>query len=154
MWTWLRQTALTVTVAAGLPYGVYQAPANAQACIPLEAVGKPVTEVEKSVSPPGTGITFDNWHTDFVVPSNQAFRRYIATIVPVNGGEYTVQMNLKYADDTADTVYNQTASLLEGRALSLVGLPRTDADPYQVNLQVGGVRAIGNAYRLSVVGCY
>ncbi|XHX76372.1 MAG: hypothetical protein RBJ76_18245 [Stenomitos frigidus ULC029] len=102
-----RVTIAGAVVYASLP--MIQA-ANAQTCTTLRVAGGNTTVVEKSVSPPGTGITRDNWNTDFVVPSNLTFRRYVANVVPINGGEYTVQMNLKYGNDTADTVYNQVNS--------------------------------------------
>ncbi|MBL1175248.1 hypothetical protein [Pantanalinema sp. GBBB05] len=83
--TWLGRTAIVSAVAlASLPNTPQSA--SAQTCIPLRAVGGGMTVVEKSVSPPGTGIIRDNWHTDFLVPSNQSFRRYVANIFPVNGG--------------------------------------------------------------------
>lgn len=127
--------------------------ASAQTCVPLQVVGENTTVVEKAVSPPGTGVTRDNWNTDFVVPSTQAFRRYVASVYPINGGEYTIQMNLKYNDETADTVYNQVTGLAEGRAVAITGAPRANANPYQINLQIGGVPVLGNAYRVSVSAC-
>lgn len=152
MLTWLGRTAIVGTVVlASLPNTPQSA--NAQTCVPLRAVGKNTTVVEKSVSPPGTGIIRDNWHTDFIVPSNRSFRRYIANIMPINGGDYNVQMHLKYNDDSADTVYNQLTGLPERRAFAITGTPRTNANPYQVNLQVGGVPVIGNSYRVSVSAC-
>jgi len=127
--------------------------ADTQTCTPLQAVGENATTVEKSVSPPGTGITRDNWNTDFVVPSDRSFRRYVATIFPLNGGEYNIQMNLKYNNETADTVYNQVTGLPEKQSFSVTGSPRANANPYQVNLQVGGIPVIGNSYKISVSAC-
>ncbi|HIK18900.1 MAG TPA: hypothetical protein IGS53_26950 [Leptolyngbyaceae cyanobacterium M33_DOE_097] len=142
---------VSAAVATSLPILIQ--PASAQTCTPLQAIGDNTTTVEKSVSPPGTGITRDNWNTDFVVPSDRSFRRYVATIFPLNGGEYNVQMNLKYNNETADTVYNQVAELPERQPFSVTGASRPNANPYQVNLQVGGVPVIGNAYRVSVSAC-
>lgn len=152
MMTWIARFGVTGTViAASLP-GLIQ-PVSAQTCTPLQAIGETTTTVEKAVSPPGTGITRDNWNTDFVVPSNRSFNRYVATIFPLNGGEYNVQMNLKYNNETADTVYNRVTRLPERRSISITGSSRSNANPYQVNLQVGGVPVIGNSYRVSVAAC-
>jgi hypothetical protein len=87
------------------------------------------------------------------VYSDQSFSRYVANIVPINGGEYTVQMNLKYSDDTADTVFEQVTRLPEGETFTVTGTPRVSDGPYQVNLRVGGIPVIGNSYRVSVLGC-
>ncbi|MGI0486733.1 hypothetical protein ACN4EK_14935 [Pantanalinema rosaneae CENA516] len=152
MMAWFGRTAIVGTVVlASLPAAAQSA--SAQTCTPLRVVGENTTVVEKSVSPPGTGITRDNWHTDFLIPNTQSFRRYVVNILPLNGGDYNVQMNLKYNDDTADTVYNQVTGLPERQTFSIAGIPRASANPYQVNVQVGGVPVIGNSYRVSVSGC-
>jgi len=128
-------------------------PAKAQTCTALPIVDGKGTLVQKSVSPPGTGITRNNWSTDFVVPSSQSFRRYVARIVPKNGGEYDLAMSLKYNNDTADKAFIRTLELAEGKPYTIQGASRNSATPYQVNVSVGGVRAIGNSYTVSMLGC-
>jgi hypothetical protein len=128
-------------------------PAQAQSCRALPVVGGSGTEVEKSVSPPSTGVTRSNWNTDFFVPSNRSFRRYVARIVPKNGGEYNVTMSLKYNNDTADRAFERTIDLPEGKPYDIQGAARNNATPYQVNVEVGGVQAIGNTYTVSAFGC-
>jgi hypothetical protein len=128
-------------------------PAQAQSCAALPVVGGSGTEVEKSVSPPSTGVTRSNWNTDFFVPSNRSFRRYVARIVPKNGGEYKVRMSLKYNNDTADRAFERTIDLAEGKPYDIQGAARNNATPYQVNVEVGGLQAIGNSYTVSAFGC-
>ncbi len=128
-------------------------PAKAQTCTALPIVDGKGTLIQKSVSPPGTGITRNNWSTDFVVPSSQSFRRYVARIVPKNGGEYDLAMSLKYNNDTADKAFIRTLELAEGKPYTIQGASRNSATPYQVNVSVGGVRAIGNSYTVSMLGC-
>lgn len=128
-------------------------PAQAQTCAALPAVDAKGTQIQKSVSPPGTGVTRDNWNTDFAVPKNRSFRRYIARIVPENGGEYRVLMALKYSNDTSSTVFDRTVQLPEQRAYNIQGVARANSTPYQVNVAVGGVRAVGNTYTVSAFGC-
>ena len=129
------------------------APAGAQTCTALTVVDGKGTQVQKSVSPPGTGITRNNWSTDFVVPSSQSFRRYVARIVPKNGGEYDLAMSLKYNNDTADKAFIRTLKLAEGKPYNIQGAARSSATPYQVNVNVGGIRAVGNSYTVSMLGC-
>ena len=128
-------------------------PAGAQTCTALTVVDGKGTQVQKSVSPPGTGITRNNWSTDFVVPSSQSFRRYVARIVPKNGGEYDLAMSLKYNNDTADKAFIRTLKLAEGKPYNIQGAARSSATPYQVNVNVGGMRAVGNSYTVSMLGC-
>ncbi len=128
-------------------------PSRAQTCTALPVVDGKGTLVQKSVSPPGTGVTRNNWSTDFVVPSSQTFRRYVARIVPKNGGEYDLAMSLKYNNDTADKAFIRTLKLAEGKPYNIQGAARNSATPYQVNVSVGGVRAIGNSYTVSTLGC-
>jgi hypothetical protein len=63
-------------------------------------------------------------------------------------------MYLKYNDGTADKVYDQTATLAKNRALTISGTRRLNANPYQVNLFVGGIPVVGNSYTAAVAGCY
>ncbi|MBW4620165.1 MAG: hypothetical protein KME17_12535 [Cyanosarcina radialis HA8281-LM2] len=128
-------------------------PAQAQSCAALPVVGGSGTEVQKSVSPPSTGITKSNWNTDFAVPSNRSFRRYVARIVPQNGGEYEVRVSLKYNNDTADNAFNRTIELAENKPYDIQGAARANATPYQVNIEVGGLKALGNTYTISAFGC-
>ncbi len=134
--------------------------AQAQSCTPLEVVDtvdpKMPNEVQKKVSPPGSplpaGQNFrNNWNTDFAV--NNRARRYIAKVVAINGGKYRVAMHFKYPNNTSDKIYEQTLTLKDGKSVTISGAPRTNQTPYQINLLVGGVPVVGNAYRASVSGC-
>lgn len=137
--------------------GCVNPPANAQtsgaSCTPLQVVGGAGTQVQKRVSLPGTFTTRSNWNTDFVVPTNQQFQRYIATIEPLNRAKYSVKMFLKYGNSTADQVYNQTATLPQNQEFTISGAPRVDSTPYQINVSIGGLSALGNTYKVSVSGC-
>lgn len=144
---WLG-TAIVIgaIVATGLPV-------SAQTCTPLRVVEGAGTQVQKKVSIPGTPTSRSNWNTDFAIPGGRGFSRYVATIVPVNGGNYTIQMFLKYPNKTSDKAYDNTVTLRDNQSLQISGSPRLNADPYQINLSVGGVPVVGNTYRVSVVGC-
>lgn len=128
-------------------------PAYAQSCTPLKVVGGTGTQVKKTVSPPGAEIVKSNWNTDFAVASTSSFRRYIATISPLNKGQYSVQMSLKYNDGSVDKVFDQTLNLPQNRLYRITGSPRVNANPYQVNLSIGGIPVVGNSYTVSVSGC-
>ncbi|WP_421654749.1 hypothetical protein [Leptothermofonsia sp. ETS-13] len=147
---WKSLTVASAVTFAALPVTLS---VRAQTCTPLKVVGGTGTQIQKTVSPPGAEIVRNNWNTDFAVPSTASFRRYIATILPKNGGEYTVQVSLKYNDNSADKVFDQTLKLPQNRSYRITGSPRLNANPYQVNLFVGGLSAVGNSYTASVVGC-
>jgi hypothetical protein len=145
-------TIASTGLALALPLSLQSA--HAETCMPLPVVDGQSTQVSKVVSVPPTGVTRSNWNTDFAIPGDRRFSRYVATILPQNGGEYQVQMALKYPDDTADTVYDQTTTLPEQRAVNISGTPRIGQEPYQVNLTIGGIAAVGNSYTVRVAACY
>lgn len=130
-------------------------PAIAQPdCQLLSVLGSGDTAVRKSVSPPATFFSKNNWNTDFLVPQGEFFSSFIAEIKPENSGEYTVKMFLKYGNDTADKVYDRKAVPLEnGEPLLITGNVRSGEQPYQINLLVGGIQASGDPYTATVQGC-
>jgi hypothetical protein len=135
-------------------------PIKAETCIPLSVIGGQGSQVTKTVSQPtipgpfGIDITRNNWNTDWAVPSEQRFRRFVATIASENGGSFDIKMYLKYSDQTAGEFYNTDGVQLNpGKPLTITATPRPEDEPYQVNLFVGGLDNIGNTYTASVVGC-
>ncbi len=127
---------------------------QAQACRPLKLIGGEGTRVKKTVSPISTLITNNNWNTDFAVPGGVPFSRYIATIVPENKANYDLKLNLKYSDNTSTEFYNQNnVAAKVKRPINLTAETGTQTEPYQINVFVGGISAIGNTYTVSVLGC-
>jgi hypothetical protein len=150
----LPRLGIIAIISAGLGYTVLgnNLPVSAQTCYALRAVGAQSTQIEKKVSAPGTLFSRSNHNTDFAVPSEQAYSRFVTTVLPKNGGEYKIQMTLKYSNNTADQVYNQTVTLPEKKPFTISGATRNNATPYQVNVNVGGLAATGNTYKVSVCG--
>lgn len=129
-------------------------PASAQSCAALNLVGAPGTQVEKTVSVPGASVLVrNNWHTDFAIPADRSYNAFVGTVTPKNSGIYSVQMALKYPNETADTVFNEKLELKEGQPFRIRGTARRNAQPYQVNLVVGGVEAVGNSYVAAAAAC-
>lgn len=127
---------------------------EARKCRPLEVVGGSGTVVEKKITPGGTLLTNDNWNTDFAVQSGANFNLYIATITPKDNANYAIKLFLKYSNNTLDKFYDQTTPLKKGKPLVITGEPRSRESPYQINVLVGGIEAIGTEYALTVSGCY
>lgn len=137
-------------------------PAAAQTCTPLAVVAGDGTSVTKRVSPPNAGtipkvpVGFrGNWDTDFAVPGGMRFNQYVATIQSesTEDANFKVKMFLKYSDGTADRIFDDNVSLTPGESREITGRPRENDGPFQVNLNVGGVDALGQSYTLSVLGC-
>jgi len=148
MMKWL---GTTIVVGAVVCLGL---PANAQTCRLLRVVeGKGAYSLQKKVSAASTPLSPSNWNTDFAVPSGQRFSSYAATIRAKNGGNYSIQMNLKYANGTSDKVFDKKVSLKDNEALNLSGSPRLNSEPYQVNVVVGGIPVTGNSYTVATSGC-
>ncbi len=129
--------------------------AQAETCTSLNIIGASGTSAKKTVSPFSTLVTNNNWNTDFAVPSEQSFSRFVATIVPEKRADYDLELNLKYSNETSDRSYKKgNVGVTFGHLLHLVGIPRPNSEPYQVNVFVGGLNAIGNTYTVSVEGCF
>lgn len=133
---------------------------SAETCTSLQAVGGEVgqTVVKKTVSVPRVpiriaGLKRDNWNTDFAVKSNVKYKQYIATLIPQTDGTYSIRMYLKYSDGTADEVYNNKPNLTSGKPLVMSGKPRTNEQPYQINIFVGDIESVGKSYKISVKAC-
>jgi hypothetical protein len=134
--------------------GILPVSAQTTTCTPLKVVGGQGTEVKKSVSPPGTLATRNNWNTDFAVPGGTTFQKFTAIIVPQDSGKYDITVNLKYSNKTSTEVYKKNSvELTKGQPLKISGSPSSNNQPYQVAVQVGGVRKVGKTYSVSVVGC-
>lgn len=130
-----------------------ETPAIAQTCTPLEVVGgNGATHVRKTVTLPGVLFIDSNWNTDFVVTVPYSY--YVATVVSHSGNPYDVQVFLKYPDGTADESYSaENLSIAQNAPLVITAEPRARSNPFQVNVEVGGLNAEGNTYSAYVSGC-
>ena len=137
-------------------------PVQAQNCVPIPLVGKPQTnEVTKTVAQPtipgpfGIKITRNNWNTDWAVASDANFTRYVAKVTASDGGTFDIKFFLKYSDQTEDEFFNNRVQrLAAGETLTIEAVPRSATEqPFQVNLFVNGIPALGRTYTASVVGC-
>ncbi|GFE68543.1 hypothetical protein [Chroococcus sp. FPU101] len=139
-------------------------PVQAETCIPIPVVGSQENTITKKVSPPtipagplgivGVDVTRNNWNTDWAVPGDVKFRRFLVTINSDDGGPFEIRMYLKYSDQTTGEFYNSTGVQFQsGNPLKLEATPRPEDEPYQVNLFVDGIEALGKTYTASVVGC-
>jgi hypothetical protein len=140
--------------------------ASAETCVPIPLVGGKGDRVIKTVSPPtipagplgmlGIDITNNNWNTDWALPGEgKPFQRFIISIVSSDVGPFEIRAYLKYSDQTADRFFNQEAiQIPDDKPLLIKAFPRPNEQPYQVNLFVAGVEALGKSYSATVVGCY
>ncbi len=127
---------------------------QAETCTALNVLGAAGTKVKKTVSPISTLVTNNNWNTDFAVPGGRSFNRYVATIVPENNANYDLKLNLKYSDNSSSEAYKKdNVAVKVGQPVRMSGVPQSQSEPFQVNVFVGGVSAIGNTYTVSVAGC-
>jgi hypothetical protein len=139
-------------------------PAQAETCTPIPLVGGSGNSVTKTVSPPtipagplgmlGVDVIRNNWNTDWAVPGDVKFRRFIVTINSNDSGPFDIRMYLKYSDQTAGEFFNnQKVEFQPDQPLKIVAEPRPEDEPYQVNLFVNGLESIGKTYTASLVGC-
>jgi hypothetical protein len=144
----------TIMVLAIASFLIDIMPTEAQSCQPLKYIGGSGTKVQKTVSPPGTQAKPNNWNTDFIVPSNQKYERYVVTLIANNSGEYEVEMSLNYNDKTSEQFYQaKPLQLDQGESITITAQPKNNATPDRVKLEIGGVTAVGRNYTISVAGC-
>lgn len=138
-------------------------PAN---CEPLPLVGGTGSEVTATASPPSINIPLpipipvspeirSNWNTDWYIANPGQYQTYQVMLMPYSETDYTIQMFLKYPDDTAEKFYDEEQIDLEPNVPILVEVvpERSDLQPYQVNTNIGGLLSIGARYRVAVAGC-
>ncbi len=139
-------------------------PVQAETCTPIPVVGGEGNTVTKTVSPPtvpagplgmvGVDVTRNNWNTDWAVPGDVSFRRYIVTLTSNDEGSFEIRMYLKYSDQTSDEFFNNEAVRFQpDKPLKIEAQPVPEDEPYQVNLFVNGIESLGKTYTASVVGC-
>ncbi len=136
-------------------------PAN---CKPLPLVGGDGSAVTKTASVPGLRVPLpgpapsigvrNNWNTDWFVPSGQVFRQYRVIFMPHSDAEFSVNMTLKYPDESIDQFYKERGRQFPANKVVVVNTePRTDLQPFQVNTNIGGLQSVGARYTVAVAGC-
>jgi hypothetical protein len=136
-------------------------PAN---CRPLPLVGGDSSAVTKTASVPGMRVPLpgpvssigvrNNWNTDWFVPSGQIFKTYRVVFMPHSDAEYSVNMTLKYPDESIDQFYRERGRRFAANKVVVVDTaPRTDLQPFQVNTNIGGLQSVGARYTVAVAGC-
>ncbi|MGF1570931.1 MAG: hypothetical protein ACFCVD_23125 [Nodosilinea sp.] len=145
----------TLLPLALLGLGALAAQAQTGTCTPLAVVdASSQTEVNKKVSIPGFLVNSSNWNSDFVIPSDSSFNRFVVSIVSRVGTTYDIAVNLKYSDDTVDHAYQENGVTVPlGEPFTIQAAARTGQTPYQVNILVGGTNSVDNEYTASVQGC-
>jgi len=164
----MKLNSLTSTLVSALVLSTIAlgdtSPTPAQSeCIPLKVVGTAdQVQVRKTVSPPGTVLTRNNWNTDFAVPNGANFQKYEVKIWSVESSNYDVKVNLKYSDGTSDQRFDRPDFTIRS-VRETAGKPDFEFStmprglrnqPFQINVFVGGAVGVGNEYTLSAYGCY
>jgi hypothetical protein len=74
--------------------------------------------------------------------------------MPRDSGQYSVNMTLKYPDESNDQFYRESGrQFTANKPLIIETSPRIDLQPFQVNTNIGGVQAVGLRYTVAVSGC-
>ena len=138
-------------------------PAFPASCEALPLVGGGGSEVTKTASPPSVRVPLpgpvspnlrSNWNTDWYIPNPTAYRSYLVYLMPHSEMEYSIEMFLKYPDETNQKFYDeQNVSLIRNELISVEVTPDRDLPPYQINTNIGGLLSIGARYTVSIAGC-
>lgn len=150
----IRLGLLAVMVGGSCTSGLFMsAPAQAQNCTALRAIGAQGYEVRKRIDGrPGGVLVGNNWNTDFIVPAGIRFSFYAVTITPENNANYDISIHFKYPNNTSDTLFqNGSVAMTRWQPWRLDLQSPTGRQPFQVNTRIGG--ANGNVYRVRVSAC-
>jgi hypothetical protein len=130
-------------------------PTRAEKCVPLSVVGGSGNEVTKTVTMTRIpGFFRDNWNTDWAIPNTNRFSSYKAVIVSTQEGQFDIKMYLKYSDGTADPFYEQNNFTINPKNPLKVEInSRRREQPYQLNMSIGGLNAVGYEYKAYAYGC-
>ena len=74
--------------------------------------------------------------------------------MPHSDAEYSVNMTLKYPDESLDQFYRERGRQFPANKVVVINTsPRTDLQPFQVNTNIGGLQSVGARHTVAVAGC-
>jgi len=130
------------------PLQMAQAPSEAS-CMPLQEVTTGQNEIRKRIE--NRSILGNNWHTDFIVPSDTNFSYFVALVTPENYGPYWMDVHLRLPQGGSEKVFSDQADLSTGMTVSIPFESPTGRQPAVVNVRIGGMN--GHFYTISVAAC-
>ncbi len=142
-------TALCLATAATMvsqPAQAQNFPPAPQSCVYLKEVSTGRTSARKVIQ-----TNNSNANIDFVVPTGRSFSNYIGKLIPENNARYSIELNLKYNDNTTSRALDRT---IQARRFYLYKQPfrtPTDKQPFQINSRITGDR--NTAYRIAILAC-
>jgi hypothetical protein len=123
--------------------------AAASTCIPLQEVTTGQNEVRKRIE--NRSLLGNNWHTDFLVPSEPTFSYFVAFVTPENSAPYWMDLHLRMPHGGSEKVLSERADLAGGSTYSIPFQSDTGRQPAVINARLGGVN--GNFYTISIAAC-
>ena len=145
----ITTTALYLATAATMlpqPAQAQNFPTPPQGCVYLKEVSSGRSSARKVIQ-----TNNSNANIDFVVPTGSSFSSYIGKLIPENNARYSIELNLKYNDNTTSRALDRT---IQARRFYLYQQPfrtPTDKQPFQINARVTGDR--NTAYRIAILAC-
>lgn len=121
-------------------------PAAPRGCVYLREVTTRNTVIRKVIE-----TNNSNANVDFLVPTGTSFSSYIGRLIPENNERYSIEVNLKYNDNTTSRAVDRT---IQARRFYLYNQPfrtPTSQQPFQINSRVTGQR--NTAYRVAILAC-
>jgi len=71
--------------------------------MPLQEVTTGQNEIRKRIE--NRSILGNNWHTDFIVPSDTNFSYFVALVTPENYGPYWMDVHLRLPQGGSEKVF-------------------------------------------------
>ena len=148
--------AIVTTVGFGLS-------TLAQACVggvPLSVVGGQETELTKRVESrgnplvPGSVERHDRNSSNWFVPQDQKFKKFIITLTPQSSSYFNIEVNFIYSDHDGTRRSREQPLLAAGQPFAIAVDIVDNKQPVTLHLYVGGEEAVGTEYKVSAKGCF
>jgi hypothetical protein len=117
--------------------------------VALQEVTTGQTEVRKRIENRAFGS--NNWHTDWLVPTQPNVSYFVAVVTPENTAPYWLDVHLRMPHGGSEQVFSDSADAVAGSTFIIPFASATGRQPAVVNTRLGGVN--GNFYTISVAAC-
>ncbi|MFH7244058.1 MAG: hypothetical protein ACHWZW_14555 [Spirulina sp.] len=122
---------------------------SGRSCVALQEVTTGQTEVRKRIENRAFGS--NNWHTDWLVPTQPNVSYFVAVVTPENTAPYWLDVHLRMPHGGSEQVFSDSADAVAGSTFIIPFASATGRQPAVVNTRLGGVN--GNFYTISVAAC-
>lgn len=141
--------SVTAVSSPVVPPSLAQSPSVPGSCTPLQEVTTGATEIRKRIE--NRPLAGNNWHTDFLVPTQPNFSYFVAIVTPENTAPYWLDVHLRLPQGGSEKAFSDRADVSAGSTYIIPFESPTGRQPAVINARLGGIN--GNFYTIAVAAC-